>query len=367
MAARTGTVQRRGVVGVREDLSDMIYNIDPTGFVGMMNLPNGPRVAQTYFEWQTDEDRAGNASNRVEEGRVTQFARPATTRRLGNYVQISEESLSVSGTMEAVTRIAGRGGRESTRLLMKKLRELQRDMELSFWRNGAASASTNVVTGGTEAGIPGTALASDEVKVSGSLRAFIKTNFKSVATAAGTSASGVQTAGPVNVAWDGTPAVTAGGVWSVNKTGTNPTLGNITESNFRELLVDIYEINEVDSYELIVGPRTKVRLSGWDGIATHTHNVSGTMKPVVADSIDVYVGDFHTVRIMPSRHVYPVDAFLMDWASTEIRYLRPVGTERIAKRGDSKEWLINVEYGFAVKNEKTLGAFTDINPTTTRT
>ena len=364
MAARVGAVQRRGVVGVREDLSDMIYNVDPTGFVFMQHASTGPRINQTLYEWQTDVDRAGSDSNRVEEGRVTEFSRPSTTRRLANVAQIAEESLSISGTMEAVTRIAGRGGRESTRLLMKKMRELQRDMELSFWRNGAAANET-VAFNAIDDPTPVPALASDSTRTMGGLRAFIKTNFASVGTAGAndaiTNSTAVKTAGLVSAGWSNTPTIPSGS-WIVG----DVVLGNLDEGDLRDILVSCYNENEVEMYDLVVGPQTKVRLSGFDGIADKEHNVTGSTKPVVPDTVDYYYGDFHTVRFMASRHVYPVDAFLMDWDSLEIRYFRPVGTKRLADRGDSKEWLINVEYGLAVKNERALGAFTDINPTTSR-
>ena len=369
MATRTGNVQRRGVVGVREDLSDMIYNVDPKGFRFMEMASTGPRINQTIYEWQTDEDRAGSASNQVQEGRITEFSRPSSTRRLSNIAQISEESLSISGTMEAVTRIAGRGGRESTRLLMKKMRELQRDMELSFWRNDAANTETNVFgSDSSPTPSPGLDASNPAARGMGGLRAFVRTNFTSVSSGTGTSATAVKQSGIVDTAWSSLPTDTAGVYTVAQKAAGNANvpLANADEGDLRDLLVACYQNNEAESYDFIVGPQMKVRLSGFEGVDENRHMASGSTKPVIADAVDYYYGDFHTLKFMASRHVWAVDAWLMDWDAIEIRYLRPVGTTRLADRGDSKEWLINVEYGLVVKNEMALGAITDINPTTSR-
>ena len=371
MPSRAGTVQRRGIVGVREDLSDIVHNVDPTGFVFQMNAGTGPRPTQTFFEWQTDKDRPGNANNRVPEGNVSTFKRPTTTVRLGNYTQIAEDTLSVSGTTEAISAIAGRSGRESGRLLMKKMREIQRDMELSFWRNPGAAASANAVNEGLAA-LEGANAddAVDDTRITAGIRSFIKTNFVSRGSNRGTGVktvtTGVTESGPRTGTWSNFP-YKSGGSWFVNPTETNPAeennlnLGPMTENALRELLTNMFDENETEIYDLVAGARVRVQCSGFDGIAEKTHNVTGNTKPTVVDSIDVWVGDFHVVRIGASRHIWPVDAFLMDWSQVKIRYLRPMGRIPLARRGDSREWLINVEYALEVGHERSLGAFTDLD------
>lgn len=375
MPSRAGTIQRRGIVGVREDLSDVIANVDPTGFVALQNLSTGPAISQTFYEWQTDEDRDGDKDNRVPEGNVSSFRRPTTTKRLGNYTQISEDTLSVSGTTEAINRIAGRGGRESTYQMVKIMRQLQRDMELSFWRNEGGTASANAVNEGIAA-LEGENAddAVDDTRRTAGVRSFVKTNLSSSGTNRGntsrTTSGAVPEAGPMVGTWSNYPMV-RNGAWVVNASASGTaandlTLGTPTEATLRTLLSSMYDVNETDGYNLIVGAGVKVTMSGFDGITEKTHNVSGTTKPIINDSIDVYQGDFHTLSIEPSRHIWPVDGFLMDWGKLNIRYLRPMGTTNLGVRGDSREWLINVEYGFAGNNEKSLGAFTDMSPVVSR-
>ena len=63
MAVPTNTRVTYGAVGIREDLSNIIYNISPTEPPFLSGC--GRETAEnTYFEWQTDALTAA-AANRV--------------------------------------------------------------------------------------------------------------------------------------------------------------------------------------------------------------------------------------------------------------------------------------------------------------
>jgi hypothetical protein len=92
-------------VGIREDLSDSIWDISPedTPFAS-----NAKRISvdNTYFEWQTDSLAAVSATTAVEGADAT-FAAAAATTRVGNRTEIIQKTASTSGTLEATDR-AGR-------------------------------------------------------------------------------------------------------------------------------------------------------------------------------------------------------------------------------------------------------------------
>lgn len=86
---------------IREDLEDIIYNISPTRTPFMSNI--GRTTAdQTYHEWQTDVLASPDATNaRVEGADATDMSYTATNR-VGNYTQISDKVINVSGTSGSV-------------------------------------------------------------------------------------------------------------------------------------------------------------------------------------------------------------------------------------------------------------------------
>ena len=62
MAAPTGTFQTHQAIGIREDLSDIIYAISPTGTPFMSNVAQGT-ATNTLHEWQTDALDAASENN----------------------------------------------------------------------------------------------------------------------------------------------------------------------------------------------------------------------------------------------------------------------------------------------------------------
>ena len=85
---------------IREDLSDIIYNIAPLDTPFMSGCGKAS-ADNTYFEWQTDTIAAGSANQQVEGDDASADARAVPTR-VGNYTQISRYVVQTSGTNEAV-------------------------------------------------------------------------------------------------------------------------------------------------------------------------------------------------------------------------------------------------------------------------
>src|SRR5678816_2089350 len=103
MALIANTITRYDATrAVREDLSNLIYNIAPTDCPAMSNFGRDT-AKQTFFEWQTDGLAAATNTPVLEGDDVagtTDLRAP--TNRVNNYTQINRKIVTVTGTLEAV-------------------------------------------------------------------------------------------------------------------------------------------------------------------------------------------------------------------------------------------------------------------------
>ena len=313
MAIVANTFTRYSAVGIREDLSNVIYNISPeeTPFISNIGREN---VKNTYFEWQTDSLAAASASNAALEGDdVGSFSAVNPTSRIGNYTQISTKNVIISGTLEALDK-AGRRS-ELTYQLAKLGSELKRDMESALLANQSPVAG-NTTTARRTAGLP----------------AFIKTN-----TSFGT--GGADTAG-IAARTDGTQRA-------------------FTEALLKTVIAKVWESGGTPKM-LMVGSFNKQAASGFDGIATRFRDVPAGQQAQIVGAADVYVSDFGTVNIVPNRFQRARDAFVVDPQYASMAVLRPIQQMELAKTGDAEKRLMLVEYGLKVNNEAAHGIVADL-------
>ena len=89
MAIATNTSTTYSSVAIREQLSDVIYNIAPLD-TPFLNGCSKETADNTFFEWQVDTITAGAANRKLEgDDSIAATARVLPTR-LGNYCQISQ-------------------------------------------------------------------------------------------------------------------------------------------------------------------------------------------------------------------------------------------------------------------------------------
>ena len=313
MAIVANTFTRYSAVGIREDLSNVIYNISPeeTPFISNIGREN---VKNTYFEWQTDSLAAASASNAALEGDdVASFTAVSPTSRIGNYTQISTKNVVISGTLEALDK-AGRRS-ELTYQLAKLGSELKRDMESALLANQSPVAG-NTTTARRTAGLP----------------AFIKTN-----TDFGT--GGADTAG-IAARTDGTQRA-------------------FTEDQLKDVIAKVWESGGTPKM-LMVGSHNKQTASSFTGIATRFRDVPAGQQAQIVGAADVYVSDFGTVNIVPNRFQRARDAFVVDPQYASMAVLRPIQQMELAKTGDAEKRLMLVEYGLKVNNEAAHGIVADL-------
>jgi hypothetical protein len=313
MAKISGTYVTSEAKGLRENLTDKIYQISPekVPFTSMVGKGSSEAI---LHEWQVDELAAPNLSNKQPEGNEAAFTSPTPTVRLGNYHQISSETAIVSGTLEEVKK-AGRKS-EMAYQLAKRAPELKRTIESILLSNqGADSADPRAV---------------------GSLLAFIKTNTSLGAT--GTDP--VYTNIPTDPRNDGTQRV-------------------FTEDMLKDVQSQAWNEGG-DPSVVMTGSFNKAKISTFAGNADKVINLNGAKPGVIVAAMDVYVGDLGTVKVVPNRWQRARDVLVLDPSMIQINYLRGYRTKKLAPTGDAEKRLLLAEYTLVVKNEKALGLVADL-------
>jgi hypothetical protein len=303
-------------IGQREDLTDVIYNISPTETPFMSSIGKTKATA-VYHEWQTDSLAAATTNNAAVEGADASDATLSPTVRLGNYTQILQKTIKVSGTLDTVNK-AGRKS-EKAYQLAKASQEIKRDLETILLSNqGRDAGSTN-----------------SAARKMGSLLSWIKTN------------SSAQTNG-------GDP--TTIGV----STRTDGNTRTFTEALLKEVVAEVFTSGGTPSV-LMVGAAGKQKVSSFSGIGATRFNVTGAKPSTIIGAADIYVSDFGNMSVVPNRFMRTRDALILDPEYAAIAYLRPFMTNELAKAGDADKTQILVECTLEVKNEAAHGIVADLN------
>lgn len=281
---------------IREDLSDVIYDISPTDTPFLSSIAGKGSVANTYFEWQTDALAAASGTNYHLEGAAAGTAATTATTRVGNYTQISKKVVEVSGTHEKVNN-AGKKS-EMAHQLAKASKELKRDMETSLLADNAAVAGTASVARETKGAANWIATNVTDAGTSGSHAAVVEADIIAVAEST----------------WN------AGGEPST----------------------------------MLLGATNKKLVTAMSGRADAVRSVSDDNMSIY-NAVDVYVSDFGTFNITLDRYCDQDVIYFLDHDMWSVDYLRDFQTVDIAKEGDSEKKMLLVEYGLRCGNEAANG------------
>jgi len=310
------TYTAHSAIGQREDLIDVIYSISPTETPIMSTLARTKATA-VFHEWQTDSLASATTANAAVEGADATSATLSPTTRLGNYTQIVQKTVQVSGTLEAVNK----AGRRSERAyqLAKASSELKRDMETIITANQ-----------GRDAGSSSTA------RKLGALLSWIKTN-----TSKGTS---------------GTDPTTIG--VSTRSDGATRTF---TETLLNDVIKLVYDSGGSPTM-LVVNSGLKQKASAFAGIAAQRYMAPGDQPTTIIGAADVYMSDFGTLSVVPDRFMRTRDALLIDPEYAALAYLRPFQTNDLDKAGDSEKTQLLAEFTLEMRNEAAHGGVFDLDP-----
>ncbi len=297
----------------REDLAEIIYDISPTE-TPILSMAKVGKATATLHEWDTDELDAASTTNARIEGDDKDAQAVTAPSRLQNYTQISDKTIVISGTAQAVDHL---GGDPLSRQIARKSLALKRDMDMIISGNQASVAGDNATA-----------------RKLRSLEAWYPTANSNRGTG-GSAGSSVAAA-------------------------TDATTGDlraIKESYLKDVIQKVWTKGG-NSDAIVAGGVNKQRISGFAGNATRTIDAE---EGKLSAYVDVYQSDFGKVmKIIPSRQVRSRTVHVLDSDMVEVSYLRPFFQTPLAKTGDADKHLVGAEYTLAVLNPDAHGVIADL-------
>jgi len=314
------TYQTYTAIGMREDLSDVIYNISPTDTPFMSSIGKTKATAVLH-EWQTDSLAASVLTNYAVEGATASDATMSPTTRVGNRTQIAQKTIKISGTLQSVDK-AGRKS-EKAYQLAKASAEIKRDMETSLLSNQTAANGD-----------------SSTARKLGGLQAWLNTNYDG-----------------------GTSGVAGASGTTARTNGTNRTF---TEDILKVVVRKVYAAGG-NPKVLMVNPAHKQLVSAFTGIAAQRFMAPANTPTTIISAADVYLSDFGSISVVPNRFMTSTNtcdevAYVLDPDMAAIAYLRPFQTNELAVTGDNESTQLLAEYTLEVRNEAAHGIIADITP-----
>jgi hypothetical protein len=317
MAAISGQLKDASINGKPRDLMDVIFNIAPTD-TPFLSMCGRADASQTLHKWQTETLAAPAANSHYEGADVSTFSE-VTSTELANKTQILQKAVNVSGTAQAVKQ-AGVAKQYAHQMALRS-KELKKDVEFALLSNQLATAETAGSVTRKMAGLP----------------CWMWDNYD--LSSGGTA--------PVY----GSSAAVAG--------SNRP----VTEAMCTSLMTDIYEAGG-NPDRIMVSPKVRVLLSKiLHGGATRMEAVEDKKA---YSTIDVWVSDFGTLKIVPNRVQAGVTyskyaAFFLDPEYWKVAYLRGFTEEKLAHTGDSLKGHILVECTLQASQPASSGMIGDIS------
>ena len=312
------TFATANAIGQREDLSDVIYKIDPDETPIFSNGRKETTRGVTT-EWQVQELASSVDTNHVNEGADYSYVNPQATVRLTNVHQIAVQAAQVSNTLEVVDK-AGRD-KESAYVKVLKGIEQRRDIEKSLFKNEAKSAS--------------------DPRKAGKFLSWI-TN---VVVESGSSAAA------------GTGADTA------TMSGSNAAL---TLAKIESAMQAAY-VDGGSPTMMVVSPGNKVafsNLSSGSAVTNQLHMTAGAPQDaVIIGSVSLFLTDFGTLNVVIDRQATDTEILLLDTDHYAIGHLpgRMFNVTDVAPTGDATRFAILSEYTLLVTAPKAHAAVFDLN------
>jgi hypothetical protein len=295
--------------GRAEDFHDLIYDISPTD-TPLVSRAKRLKASQTLHQWQVDALEAA-ATNAHIEGDDAAFATAPTTTVLNNYTQISKKTLFISRTAETVRKYGRKS--EVARLLLKKGKELKRDIEYAAVRNQVATAG-----------------AAASARQSAGIECWLGGN--RVIPAGNTTGT--------------SPAIT-GGTASVAPTdGTSAAFAEVDLQNALQLAWE----DGGDPNLIMMSAKNKRHFNGFTGVATKYNEVKGATQANIIGAADVYVSDFGNHVAVLNRYMRDAAVLCLDPEYLGIAWLDSIRREELAKTGDGTKHQIVGEWTLVVQN-----------------
>jgi hypothetical protein len=303
----------------REDLSDIIYNIDPFD-TPMMTAAGRRNVSNILYDWQTENLPVVDTTADLEGFELARAAGTPTVRQSG-VAQINHRDATVSGTQDAANPAGKR--QEMAHQIALDGKALKRDCETVMFGTIQDETLGDATTARTT--FP--------------LANWLITNLDE----AGDATTAIPSTKTPRVA--GTPRA-------------------LTEDIFNDVLQSCYE-NGAEPTLYFVGPYNKRVVSTFDGRTSARQMIAFNR---VVNSVTVYASDFGTIKILPTRWIDQVVqgpptigySYIMDPAYYRVAFYRNFQRSMLGKLGDADTEMIVTEYGLQVDNEAAHGGIFDL-------
>lgn len=291
--------ERQGTGSVKEDLWDIISNVEPTEF----QLQNGlgtVRVTSTLHEWLVDTLAAGNTNVKRAEGFTPGYEEVTNTTRLTNYLQTIDASVKVTDRMKQVT-TAGQFANDYARQKANAIKVLKNRIEYALMGGTLATGSSTVASG--MAGIKDTDT------------------------------------------WD----TTGYAMLTTNTSGTS-----LSETMFNDYLSNNWDQTSAVPREAYMTGTLKRRISGFT--AGSTKNTDNEDKRLV-NAVDVYESDFGIIKLFLHRYADAgatgKDLVLVNPDYAKIGFLRRPEYVETAKTADATQGYYVTDVTLQVSNPLT--------------
>lgn len=282
---------------IREDLLDLITNIDPWDTPFFSSAPK-TQSKHVLHEWLVDSLAATSTAGAVEGDDFSGSTALVNRGRLNNLQHIFRKDIAVSDTLQALNPAGLRDEYEYQ--VMKALREIARNIEATIFRVGAAASATGVESSGA--------------RVMAGLRGFI------------------------------TATATTGNVSAVN--------GAITTAHVINLHQQVYQLGgNPDTLYVSPGVKRAFTANVIASSAQNVRNIAAVDKKAI-QNIDVFESDFGLLAVVPDRFMpqttatataSAASAWLIERSKARISFLRPIKHVPIGKGGDSTRGFVRGE------------------------
>jgi hypothetical protein len=314
MAQPTNTFDTFDSNALKEDVSAIIYNVDPSDVPLLSSIPK-TSATNTLHQWQTDTLRAGVSTNKNIEGDVTTAEARTSVARIHNYTQIFKNAVTISGTDQSVTNIGY--GAQMAHEIIKVGKEQKTDIESSIFAN-----------------LPFVAGAAATARQMAGLTAYIKTNVTNIGGSGGANPTGT------------IPGATA---------RTNGTQTVFNQTKFDTCMQSVWENGGKPNMVILSAFQMSKALNFVGNNNARSTGASGKVENL----LNVYVTPWGNVSFVPARENASRDVWIIESDKLALASLRPMKQTELARTGDSETRQIVAECTLVVRNEAALGLVAD--------
>lgn len=312
MAVPANTLQTYQSTYNAEHVTNIIQNVSPFD-TPLYTMAKKGKAEATFTEWPVESLSAVDTNNANIEGDDATNDTSTTPSRVGNYCQLFDKVAQISTTQSAIKKYGATD--EFDRQVIKKGKELKRDIETTFFLN--------------QARVVGAAGTAQKMR---SLPSWLTTNI----SRGGGGANG-----------------------SATTAATDGTQRNFTEALFKAVVISCATNSNDMPNTVMAGPTGRANISSQ--LSGNTTRFNDMADSDLNATITVYRSDYGPLKIVMNRFQRERDMWFLNPDYLEVRSLEPIQYQDLATTGLSKRGQLYGNLTIAVLNEAAHGVLADLN------